>query len=459
MNVKRSALFCVFTLVYWLVTSSLLWYFGNNFESAQVSEQREQQRNQASIVRAQLESLIHRDVYAAQSLATLTAIAPDIALDNWRGLAANLLNETTTVRLVALSPDDVVSRIYPLSGNQRALGLDYTEVPEQYKQVQVARETKSLVLNGPLSLVQGGEAIIARFPIFNDYPAHNDYWGGMSVVIDFKTLLQRSHIESYPHLTFTIQGIDGLGKDGRIFYGSEQALADAILTFDIDLPHGKWLLGVTPTQEPPAYIASQVNLFYAFFIAVALVLYCAIALLYRAYVVVRTSAFEDELTGLANRRYFMNRLEQMVNSNPNTKLFALISIDLNDFKLVNDTYGHVAGDLLLNLVAQQLRQSVRESDIIARMGGDEFLILLHRVSDSATVENICSKIREQVQSTPLHYQGTDIYPSVSIGFSMHTASTVDAEALLAEADHAMYQDKQNINASKRASKQSAPSTL
>jgi diguanylate cyclase (GGDEF)-like protein len=167
---------------------------------------------------------------------------------------------------------------------------------------------------------------------------------------------------------------------------------------------------------------------------------------------IRLLAFYDGLTGLANRILFRDRLEQAIAAaTRNNQIFALLYLDLDHFKRVNDTLGHHIGDLLLKNVAETLRQNLRRSDtvarlsmdydsMIARLGGDEFTILLSDIKDT---ESAAVVARHLLQAIPAVYDcdGYDVSVTTSIGISVFPQDGTTAEMLLKNADSAMYQAK------------------
>ncbi len=152
-------------------------------------------------------------------------------------------------------------------------------------------------------------------------------------------------------------------------------------------------------------------------------------------------ATHDNLTGLPNRFLFFDRLDQAIRKSRRQKhRFALLFIDLDDFKNVNDTYGHVTGDEVLQKVAEFLEHTVRDSDTVARLAGDEFTVILDNVQSNDNVEAIVQKITQAV-SQPIETQQTEIVTTVSIGISLFPDHGEDAETLLRKADAAMYRIK------------------
>lgn len=153
-------------------------------------------------------------------------------------------------------------------------------------------------------------------------------------------------------------------------------------------------------------------------------------------------AHHDPLTGLANRALFSDRFEQALNlAKREQRLLALMFLDLDDFKPINDTYGHAVGDILLKEAAQRMEQSVRKSDTVARLGGDEFVILLpgyNGIDDALLVAN---KLIVSL-SEPFLIDGKNMTISASIGVATYPEHGDDAFMLFRHADRAMYKAKE-----------------
>ncbi len=152
-------------------------------------------------------------------------------------------------------------------------------------------------------------------------------------------------------------------------------------------------------------------------------------------------AYYDNLTKLPNRTYFFSKLKNSIDKaqEEGTKI-ALLFIDLDGFKGVNDTYGHEYGDKLLIEVAKRLKSSVRKNDFVARLAGDEFVILIENVSDKATLHKISQKIISNI-GEPYLMNGKEIKVGASIGISIIPDDANDIETFLKHADFAMYHSK------------------
>jgi diguanylate cyclase (GGDEF)-like protein len=158
----------------------------------------------------------------------------------------------------------------------------------------------------------------------------------------------------------------------------------------------------------------------------------------------RQQALTDSLTGLANRTLFMSKLQDAVHSarrHPD-RLFAAIILDLDRFKLINDTVGHPAGDAVLEGVAARLSRCVREVDTVARLGGDEFMILLDDISSTRDVIVVLERIQEEMKA-PIRVRQQEMTTSASMGVVIWDASYHDPEDLMRAADTAMYEAKES----------------
>jgi diguanylate cyclase (GGDEF)-like protein len=148
----------------------------------------------------------------------------------------------------------------------------------------------------------------------------------------------------------------------------------------------------------------------------------------------------DALTGMANRRMFTERIEQAIAHLRRGTPFALLFLDLDRFKAVNDTLGHTAGDRLLCRVADRIRLCVRETDTAARLGGDEFAVILSPAHDVATIELVANRLLQSI-GAPYDIEGRSIVIGVSIGAAC-AAEGMTPDAIVASADVAMYAAKE-----------------
>ncbi|TAN53255.1 MAG: EAL domain-containing protein [Methylococcaceae bacterium] len=156
-------------------------------------------------------------------------------------------------------------------------------------------------------------------------------------------------------------------------------------------------------------------------------------------------AYQDVLTGLPNRALFMEKLDAALNNaQQEVQMHAVLVLDLDRFKLTNDTLGHEAGDLLLKSAAMRIQGCVRVGDLVSRFGGDEFTLLLENISDPKVAAAVAGKICTAI-NRPFKIQGQEFYISASIGISISPADGVDAGLLIKHADTAMFRAKERGN--------------
>jgi len=169
----------------------------------------------------------------------------------------------------------------------------------------------------------------------------------------------------------------------------------------------------------------------------------ALALVTQQEQVARHAALHDPLTGLPNRTLFYDRLEHgLAQARRHDLALAVMFLDLDGFKQVNDTYGHDVGDALLQTIAERLKENTRDDDTVSRLGGDEFLYLLMGATDEQSVANLAQKILDRIQ-LPCQLSAGEVSVLLSIGIAIFPKNGTTVESLIKGADAAMYQAKRS----------------
>ncbi len=401
-------------------------------------------------LRAKLEGTINANLSLIRAIKAEVLLNPQVDQKRLEVFVKALMTPELQIRHIALAPNLIIKYIYPVEGNERAIGLDYT-ASNQVSSVVEAVQKNELVVAGPLELVQGGKALVVRVPIY--IPSHNSLldkklWGIVSAVIDYPALIDKTGIkEDYYGLQVGIRGVDGKGANGSVFFGYESVFTDDAALTTVSLPNGSWILGVRPFNGWQAP-RSRLYLMYGGAISLSMFIGFLGFLLATAYreksIAVATANYRasfDVLTGLANRYYFSQRLGDLIRDMRREKQdFAIFFIDIDHFKQVNDSIGHNAGDKLLVEFAQRLQQSARDTDIVARLAGDEFVIVFRNVSDVIQADLLAEKLQNRIQ-LPFLLDGRSYLITASIGIAMYPVDGEDVTSLLLHSDQAMYTAK------------------
>jgi diguanylate cyclase (GGDEF)-like protein len=349
-----------------------------------------------------------------------------------------LFDEARHVRNFGVAVGYQLLYLYPVKGNERALGLDYRKVPGQLAAVQRVIDGGVPLLLGPMKLVQGGTGLVYRSPI----SIRGKYWGLISTVIDsqsfFGDAIARAAAEN---VDLAIRGKDARGLEGEVFLGDAGLFKQrGVELIDMDVPGGKWVIAVRakPAASAPADVWRLRLLVWALAVFLGWGVH---ALLVQRARLARLAMF-DALTGLPNRTLVEDRLERAVavqRRNPQT-VSALLFADLDDFKRINDNHGHRAGDAVLQGVATRASGAVRDIDSVGRWGGDELIVLLEN-AERDKIPELVDRVRRAIES-PIDYAGLRLQVGVSIGVAIVPDDGDGVQDLIRRADRRMYEDKQ-----------------
>jgi len=397
--------------------------------------------NQAAELRLNIEREVNTTLNLSTGLVLFVSTNPAFTDSEFVGIAKELLNKSPNLRNVALAKDNVINHVYPLKGNEKALGLRYMDHPEQNDAVLRAINLKNTVIAGPVNLAQGGQGFISRIPIFLA-GLEDAYWGLASIVINVGDFYQACGLSEHDaNVRYALRGKDGLGEDGAVFFGPESLFSDdEAIQLPISLPVGSWILAAkpaAPAATPPLLIFLR-----GFGIVVSFGVSGLVFALFSSYRHIRYLALHDPLTGLANRRLFFEHVKQAIYSaNRRHGKFAIVYLDLDNFKPINDTYGHKHGDHVLKEVALRMTEGLRHSDITARIGGDEFILLMQDTDKTEDIPSMVEKIAKLIRHPLTLNNGVTIHIQASIGASIFPDDGTTADELIRYADRRMYTAK------------------
>ncbi|WP_084044479.1 EAL domain-containing protein [Ensifer sp. WSM1721] len=551
-------------------------------------------------IRSKLETYINGNVQLVRGLIGTVATEPDMQQPRFSDLARSIFSERSQLRNLAAAPGLVVSMVYPVAGNEKAIGLDYRTNDKQRGSVMRAVATGKMVLAGPVDLVQGGRGLIGRFPVTTSAGGRERFWGLISAVIDIDRLYRDSGlVSSTLGLDIAIAGRDGQGRGGAIFFGDAAIFDKAPVELNVMLPGGTWRMaaipkGGWPTTPQNAWLVRLLILLGGLMIVVPMIVTGHLTterqdnmralrqnkdqlqeLSHRLKIALDTSeigvweldidsgkllwdsrmkelygigssmrevyddwrdtlhpedlaraeaefaealatgsayntefrirlpsgeirhiraigstyvgangnrkivgvnwdvtadvetratlseakrlaeahsaeleaarhrmefnALHDPLTGLPNRRFLDQILADRVRKFDAGARLSIFHIDLDRFKQINDTMGHAAGDEILRHAAGLLRSNARESDFVARIGGDEFVII--RAGGSSEEDAALASRIIEAMSSPVRYKDQECRIGVSIGIAAQTAAADELSQILVNADIALYEAK------------------
>ncbi len=224
-----------------------------------LSSEEHQIRQKLSNYRTKLEHIVNYNLILMEGLTAYIAITPNITQQEFANYSSLLLAQDNNIRNIGGAKDLVISHMYPLAGNEAALGLNYRENPQQKRVVEMAMALNHAVIAGPLNLVQGGVGLIARLPVTTE----NGPWGVVSVVLDYDSMLEHSGLLNETMVNIAIRGKDGLGKDGDTFYGDPTIFSRSQLIQNVSIPFGQWQLVGEATNQMPAYKTNPKVWFFA----------------------------------------------------------------------------------------------------------------------------------------------------------------------------------------------------
>jgi len=206
-----------------------------------------------STIRARLESGLNSELLLARSIIIDVETNTDITKDRFFKIAQHFMKSSNHIKNIGLAKGTVLTYVYPVKGNEKAIGIDYKKITSQWPAVQRVIEGRKTVVAGPLNLVQGGIGIIGRTPIYigmsNADSDTGEYFGILSIVINLPSMLEAAGLNNKDSLlNISIRGKDGLGSKGEVFYGSEDLFTNGSVFMEITLPGGSWQMASVPAN-------------------------------------------------------------------------------------------------------------------------------------------------------------------------------------------------------------------
>jgi diguanylate cyclase (GGDEF)-like protein len=428
-------------LVAGAITAGAAFQINQLENAAYLAQLRNRVVERVAALRSRLEQAINVHLSVLQTTEALVLANPAIDDPAFQRVAEALQRQLPAVAEIQLSPDAVIQFVYPPERAEKVRGLNLLTLPGQKNVIEQTIRDGKLRVAGPLPLYQGGIGIIARNPVYLGTADARKFWGFVTLVLDYeKFIAPFSELTGDPELEFAVRGKDSLGAAGELFLGDAATFSGQAITATVNLPNGEWQLAAQPRGGWPAARPNSL-LFTVLSVLLALGV-GALALAVRARGnAIQHMANTDALTGMLSRHALMRQAAtETQRAQRYGRPLSFIMLDIDDFKKVNDTWGHACGDLVLVEVSKRVRALVRSSDMLGRIGGEEFAIVAPE-TNRAQAATLAEHIRAGIMNLVIEFNREHIARTVSCGVAELQAEGDKLETLMAAADKALYQAK------------------
>ncbi len=352
-----------------------------------------------------------------------------------------ILQKHDTIQNVAIAPDGIVKFIYPIEQNEKAIGHNLLEDPKRNIFVEKAIDEKRATIQGPVEAIQGGVLIFNRKAIFTTQDNIEKFWGLSVVSIDFEKVLDYCGLTTYDlDYYFALRAKKSDGYNDFV-WGSTECFTKDSITKTIKIENQEWELAIYPKYGWQDNGDKLIDLEATdiLYLILSFILFIFVFWHLNQYLENSIKAKIDTMTGALNKNTFRKKVIKNL-KNKRKKIQAIIVMDVNDFKMVNDTYGHIAGDNVLVELSKRLMRVLRKNDLLARWGGDEFVVYLNDLNNPSDVDNIMQRMYEEVE-LPIEFNDTTIDPSIALGYALYPNDDLNFDELYKKADMMMYSAK------------------
>ena len=361
-------------------------------------------------------------------------ISGDGNINKFYDIAENMMDDS--IQSIQIAPNGVVTEIYPKEGNESGK-IDLIKDSDRGEISRYARDNDTVIMQGMFELKQGGYGIAVRNPVYlENENGQKSFWGFTIVILKVPEIFSES-VEALSNFGFkySLQKCASPWDDTyERVYGSKKELNNPVI-YDFDVYRDKWRLEILPKSG----FYNNSNLIYMFIGGVIIVLLLtgltvALISINENRKLFKKLAVTDTLTGICNRLGFNRQVEQYMRQNPQ-KHCVVAMLDIDDFKLVNDVYGHAAGDGVLQKLAESMKQYFSKDVILGRNGGDEFSIFMPDCT-AVEVKPFLKKFTEETRN--FYCKGEAHTFTISLGFAEYPVLADDCSKLMRCADMALY---------------------
>lgn len=356
---------------------------------------------------------------------------------NFSKIAENLMSYS--VQSVQLAPNGVVTEIYPEEGNETGK-IDLLKDSKRGEISNYAKDHNITIIQGPIKLKQGGSGLVVRNPVYLEDKNGQEYFWGFTIAVLRVPEVFEDSTNALSKFKYNYR----LSREASVLdkkYVEVDANCDKMIrpvTYDLTVGKEKWKLEIMPR----AGWSNSKTLYLIFFGGLSLVLLLTgltivLFLLDERRVELKELAHKDGLTKLYNRYGFDEMAEKMISKNPKEHCVAVL-LDVDDFKLINDMYGHAYGDKALISLAENMQKFFPSSALLGRNGGDEFCILLPNCSMEEMKESL---IEFTKMPKTFSYKGQTYSFCISLGYAEYPNNAIERSQLMRCADTALYEVK------------------
>lgn len=356
---------------------------------------------------------------------------------NFSKVAENLMSYS--IQSVQLAPNGVVTEIYPEEGNE-AGKIDLLKDSKRGEISNYAKDHNITIIQGPIKLKQGGSGLVVRNPIYLEDKNGQEYFWGFTIAVLRVPEIFEDSTNALSKFKYNYR----LSREASVLdkkYVEVDANCDKMIrpvTYNLTVGKEKWKLEIMPR----AGWSNSTTLYLIFFGGLSLVLLLTgltivLFLLDERRVELKELAHKDGLTKLYNRYGFDEMAEKMISKNPKEHCVAVL-LDVDDFKLINDMYGHAYGDKALISLSENIQKFFPSSALLGRNGGDEFCILL----SNCTMEEVKESLIEFTKTPKtFSYKGQTYSFCISLGYAEYPNNAIERSQLMRCADTALYEVK------------------
>ena len=364
-------------------------------------------------------------------------ISGDGNINRFYDVAANMMDDS--IQSIQIAPNGVVTEIYPEDRNESGK-IDLINDSDRGEISRYARDNDTVIMQGPFELKQGGYGIAVRNPVYlENENGQKSFWGFTIVILKVPEIFSDS-VEALSNFgyKYSLQKSASPWDATYVWvYGSKEELNDPVI-YDFDVYGDKWRLEILPKS------GFYNNNYMIYMVIGGVIIVLLLTGLTAALISINENrklfkklAVTDTLTGIYNRHGFDEQVEQYMRQNPQ-KHCVVAMLDIDDFKLVNDVYGHAAGDGALKKLAESMKQYFSKDAILGRNGGDEFSIFM----PDCTVMEVKPSLKKFTEETRKFYgKGEEHTFTISLGFAESPVFADNRSQLMRCADMALYEVK------------------